>query len=116
MNRRNLMKGAALPGGMPRMAAAAGVTRITVADPGDPYSPAFRNAFYDPFEKATGIKVVNVARDPTNLGAYRHIHRMRARTLPTFEDSSGGLAIAKEDWWSVDRSKMNERFNAWILG
>jgi len=36
---------------------------ITVADPGGPYSPGYRKAFYDPFEKATGIKVVNVARE-----------------------------------------------------
>ena len=38
-------------------------TQITVADPGGPFGPAFRKAFYDPFEKATGNKVVNVARE-----------------------------------------------------
>jgi len=38
-------------------------TTITVADPGGPYSPGYRKAFYDPFEKATGIKIVNVARE-----------------------------------------------------
>jgi putative spermidine/putrescine transport system substrate-binding protein len=43
-------------------ARAAGV-QITVADPGGPFGPAFRKAFYDPFEKATGNKVVNVARE-----------------------------------------------------
>jgi putative spermidine/putrescine transport system substrate-binding protein len=37
--------------------------QITVADPGGPFGPAFRKAFYDPFEKATGNKVVNVARE-----------------------------------------------------
>ena len=68
MDRRCLMKGAAgvalgatLPAGLLRPAFAA--TQITVADPGGPYSPAFRKAFYEPFEKATGIKVINVARE-----------------------------------------------------
>lgn len=37
--------------------------QIVVADPGGPYGPAYRTAFYDPFEKATGIRVVNVARE-----------------------------------------------------
>ncbi len=37
--------------------------RIIVSDPGGPYAAAYRRAFYDPFEKATGIKVVNVARE-----------------------------------------------------
>ena len=50
----------AAPGLVGRAAAA---TQITVADPGGPFGPAFRKAFYDPFEKATGNKVVNVARE-----------------------------------------------------
>lgn len=37
--------------------------QIVVADPGGPYTAAYRKAFYDPFEKATGIKVINVARE-----------------------------------------------------
>ena len=37
--------------------------QLVVADPGGPYTAAYRKAFYDPFEKATGIKVVNVARE-----------------------------------------------------
>lgn len=37
--------------------------KIIVADPGGPYSAAYRKAFYDPFEKETGIRVVNVARE-----------------------------------------------------
>ena len=43
---------------------AAGDT-LTVSDPGGPYRPAFKAAFYDPFEKATGIKVVPVAHEST---------------------------------------------------
>ncbi|MET4736687.1 putative spermidine/putrescine transport system substrate-binding protein [Bradyrhizobium japonicum] len=42
---------------------ASAATTLTVADPGGPYSPGFRKAFYDPFEKATGIKINNVARE-----------------------------------------------------
>lgn len=37
---------------------------ITVADPGGAYQEAFRKAFYDPFEKDTGIRVVSAARAP----------------------------------------------------
>lgn len=66
-SRRGLMKGAgaaavliASPALIGRARAA---TQITVADPGGPFGPAFRKAFYDPFEKATGDRVVNVARE-----------------------------------------------------
>jgi len=40
--------------------------QMTVADNGGPVGASFREAFYDPFEKATGIKIVNVtqATDP----------------------------------------------------
>jgi putative spermidine/putrescine transport system substrate-binding protein len=40
-------------------------TRLVVADPGGPYGPAFRKAFYDPFQQATGVTVTNVAHDST---------------------------------------------------
>lgn len=46
---------------------------ITVADPGGPYGPAFRKAFYDPFEKATGIKVVNVPREAEPTAQFKAI-------------------------------------------
>lgn len=36
---------------------------LTVADPGGPYGPGYRKAFYDPFEQETGIRVTNVARE-----------------------------------------------------
>ncbi|WP_040502073.1 ABC transporter substrate-binding protein [Herbaspirillum sp. YR522] len=40
---------------------------LTVADNGGSLGPAMRKAFYDPFEKETGIRVINVAHesDPT---------------------------------------------------
>ncbi len=69
-NRRVLLKSAAA-------AAAAGIAapavlrsgalaadQITVADSGGATADAMRIAYYDPFEKDTGVKVVNVAHDP----------------------------------------------------
>lgn len=66
LKRRTLIAGAlAAPALISRRSLAAG--EITVADNGGPYGPAFRRAFYDPFEQATGIKVVNVVHpsEPT---------------------------------------------------
>ncbi|MBB3063743.1 MULTISPECIES: ABC transporter substrate-binding protein [Limibacillus] len=37
--------------------------RITVADPGGPFKDAFGEAFYRPYEKASGITVANIARE-----------------------------------------------------
>lgn len=45
--------------------------QITVADPGGPYSGAYRKAFYAPFEAQTGIKVVNVARDTEPVAQFK---------------------------------------------
>lgn len=50
--------GTALP--IPKLLAQ---TQIVVSDPGGPYTTAYRKAFYDPFEKVTGIKVISVARE-----------------------------------------------------
>jgi putative spermidine/putrescine transport system substrate-binding protein len=44
--------------------------QIVVSDPGGPYAAAYRKAFYDPFEKATGIKVVSVARESQPLAQF----------------------------------------------
>lgn len=52
---------------------------------------------------------------PTNLDAYRNIPEARARTLPTYKQNLERMTIAREDWWSANRSATNERFNAWIL-
>ncbi|GAB5097405.1 ABC transporter substrate-binding protein [Caballeronia sp. LP006] len=63
--RRRALQGAlalAVTGAMP-LAARAQSKQIVVSDPGGPYTTAYREAFYDPFEKATGIKVVSVARE-----------------------------------------------------
>ncbi|MFM0052300.1 ABC transporter substrate-binding protein [Caballeronia grimmiae] len=63
--RRRILHGAgalAVASTMPIVARAQS-KQIVVSDPGGPYTTAYREAFYDPFEKATGIKVVSVARE-----------------------------------------------------
>jgi putative spermidine/putrescine transport system substrate-binding protein len=63
--RRRILQGAgafAVAGAMPVLTHAQS-KQIVVSDPGGPYTTAYRQAFYDPFEKATGIKVVSVARE-----------------------------------------------------
>ncbi|MBW9105153.1 ABC transporter substrate-binding protein [Paraburkholderia phenoliruptrix] len=63
--RRRVLHGAgalAVAGALP-LAVRAQEKQIVVSDPGGPYTTAYREAFYDPFEKATGIKVVSVARE-----------------------------------------------------
>lgn len=56
---------------LPKSLRAAGTKQIVVADPGGPYSAAYRKAFYDPFEKKTGIKVVNVSREAQPAAQFR---------------------------------------------
>lgn len=55
-----LASGLSLPFGA---RAQSSVRQITVADPGGAYQAAFRKAFYDPYEKATGIRVISAARE-----------------------------------------------------
>jgi putative spermidine/putrescine transport system substrate-binding protein len=49
------------------------IKQIVVSDPGGPYTDAYRKAFYDPFEKKTGIKVINVAREAQPAAQFRAI-------------------------------------------
>jgi putative spermidine/putrescine transport system substrate-binding protein len=44
-------------------------TTLTIGDNGGPVGASFREAFYDPYEKATGIKIVNVTQavDPVAM-------------------------------------------------
>ncbi|WP_213878588.1 ABC transporter substrate-binding protein [Pseudomonas sp. dw_358] len=68
-SRRSVIKGAGVAAAA--MAAptiwtgnrAFGAETITVADVGGAVAPAIKAAFYDPFEKETGIKVIGVAHD-----------------------------------------------------
>lgn len=84
IDRRHLLKtagGAALALGMPGLAGRAfAATTITVADPGGPFGPAFRKAFYDPFEKASGIRVVNVAREAEPTAQFKAIVETKSYT------------------------------------
>ncbi|WP_454720106.1 MULTISPECIES: ABC transporter substrate-binding protein [Cupriavidus] len=67
-SRREFIKTAAATGAvaaapmlwLPRASAA---EALTVADNGGALGPAMRKAFYDPFEKETGIRVINVAHE-----------------------------------------------------
>ena len=60
--------------------AAAQTRQITVADPGGPFGEAFGRAFYRPFEGATGIRVVNVARAAEPTAQFRAMVETRAYT------------------------------------
>ncbi len=59
----------ALPALIARRAAAA--DQIVVADNGGPVGASFREAFYDPFEQATGIKVVNITQNVDPVAQFR---------------------------------------------
>lgn len=85
LNRRSLLKltgGAAMTGVFAPaiIGRAAAATQITVADPGGPFGPAWRKAFYDPFEKATGNKVVNVAREAEPTAQFKAMVDTKAYT------------------------------------
>jgi putative spermidine/putrescine transport system substrate-binding protein len=65
--RRGLLRGAALGLAAPWLftgSRAFAAEQITAADVGGAPGAAIRAAFYDPFEKETGIRVVGVAHDP----------------------------------------------------
>ena len=67
--RRSVLRGAAAALATPfiiRDAAAQG-TRVVIRDPGGPFTPAFKEAFYQPFQAQTWIEVVGVvsAAEPT---------------------------------------------------
>ena len=62
-NRRQVLKAGAtlaLALGLPSVVRAQD-KQIVVSDPGGPYTIAYRKAFYDPFEKATGMARNQVA-------------------------------------------------------
>jgi putative spermidine/putrescine transport system substrate-binding protein len=83
IGRRAILQGAGLvatglaaPAVLPRRAIAAG--QIVVADNGGPYGPAFRKAFYDPFEQTTGTKVVNVVHPPDPTAQFRALSETKS--------------------------------------
>jgi putative spermidine/putrescine transport system substrate-binding protein len=58
----------------------AATTEITVADNGGPVGASFREAFYDPFEKATGIKVINITQNVDPVAQFRVMVEAKAYT------------------------------------
>jgi putative spermidine/putrescine transport system substrate-binding protein len=85
LTRRNLLKAASgvalIAVGAPKLIGRAqAATQLTVADPGGPFGAAFRKAFYDPFEKATGNKIVNVAREAEPTAQFKAIVETKAYT------------------------------------
>jgi putative spermidine/putrescine transport system substrate-binding protein len=76
LGRLNLTRRAALAGGTAVWLApaywkqaSAQAKRIFIRDPGGPYAPGFKEAFYEPFTKATGIEAVGLEgqHEPTSL-------------------------------------------------
>ncbi len=71
ITRRRILQGAAVALTAPFIASrrAGAAAQLTIGDNGGPVGASFREAFYDPFEKATGIKIVNVTQavDPVAM-------------------------------------------------
>ncbi len=73
ISRRNAIKAAAISLAAPAVwsGRAFGADQITVADVGGAPAAAIRKAFYDPFEKDTGIRVVNVAHESDPITQFK---------------------------------------------
>jgi putative spermidine/putrescine transport system substrate-binding protein len=77
ISRRNVIKGAGVVTAamaVPSLwtgSRAFGAETITVADVGGAVAPAIRAAFYEPFEKEFGIKVIGVAHDPDPVTQFK---------------------------------------------
>jgi len=70
--RRNLLKGAVVGSSLlsfPALVRSASDRKIVCRDPGGPFTPGFAAAYYDDFEKASGITAVGIQGDhePTGL-------------------------------------------------
>jgi putative spermidine/putrescine transport system substrate-binding protein len=71
VSRRAVLGAAALAAPAIWTGRAFGAEQITVADVGGAPALAIRKAFYDPFEKETGIRVVNVAHEPDPITQFK---------------------------------------------
>ncbi len=71
LSRRHILAGGAAVVMVPTFwkQASAQDRRIVIRDPGGPYMPAFKEAFYDPFKAATGIEAIGIQgqHEPTSL-------------------------------------------------
>jgi putative spermidine/putrescine transport system substrate-binding protein len=52
---------------------------------------------------------------PTNPNAYRYIDPARAKLLPTYSENLAVGIQSDDDFWSVNKDKLTEAFNAWLL-
>lgn len=52
---------------------------------------------------------------PTNPNAYRYIDPARAKLLPTYPENLALGIQADDDFWSVNKDQLTEKFNAWLL-
>ncbi|MGE8944079.1 ABC transporter substrate-binding protein [Leptospira interrogans] len=68
-------------------------------------SDAKRQAAFAPF----------VAAGPANPNAYRYIDSERAKILPTYEKNRAVGIKSDADFWSVNKDKLTEAFNSWLL-
>ncbi|MBL6456034.1 ABC transporter substrate-binding protein [Belnapia sp. T6] len=83
MDRRTFLRAGTLGLAAPALIAErsqAQTRSITVADPGGPFGEAFGKAFYRPFEQATGIRVVNVARPAEPTAQFRAMVETKSYT------------------------------------
>jgi putative spermidine/putrescine transport system substrate-binding protein len=58
----------------------------------------------------------DLAYGPTNLKSYEFIAPKRAAILPTAAANIQGMILPSPSWWHQNREKVNERYNAWLLG
>lgn len=70
LSRRSFVQAAVIGAAIPHVRAQSN-KQLVIADGGGPYGPSFRAAYYDPFEKETGIKVINVARDAEPVAQFK---------------------------------------------
>jgi len=56
-----------------------------------------------------------VANGPSNQLAYNFMPPERAEVLPTSPANIRGLAVSNSEWWGANRSKVQERFQDWLL-
>jgi putative spermidine/putrescine transport system substrate-binding protein len=73
VSRRRVLKAAAAGLAAPTVwtGRAFGAEQVTIADVGGAPAAAIRKAFYDPFEKETGIRVVNVAHEADPITQFK---------------------------------------------
>src|SRR5579863_5437837 len=74
--------GAGLLATSPLLAQRAGATaqKLVVADPGGPFTPAFTAAYGEPFQKATGVNIVEVAIEPEPLATVKSMVDLKQYT------------------------------------